>query len=166
MSITIPPNSRFTGNTGGTPDDNNVPDMPTLPTGINVKAACYGAVGNGCHDDTRAFQDALDFLAVTGGCLHVPRGNYKITAPLTWTSAKPLIIRGEITQNHAGNCGGTVLHVYFHPGHVLDMAIAITLSCSTSISASMIPGFRTPRPPIMLRSKRITACGRSSATAV
>lgn len=44
----------------------------------------YGAVGDGVHDDTIAFQDAIAAVAATGrgGEIYVPAGTYKITQTL------------------------------------------------------------------------------------
>jgi hypothetical protein len=44
----------------------------------NVKD--YGAVGNGVHDDTSAFQAAINALPSTGGTVVVPAGSYLIDA--------------------------------------------------------------------------------------
>jgi polygalacturonase len=40
----------------------------------------YGAVGNGTHDDTSAFQSAINSLPSTGGTVYVPAGTYLIDA--------------------------------------------------------------------------------------
>jgi hypothetical protein len=40
----------------------------------------YGALGNGSHDDTTAFQNAINSLPSDGGTVVVPAGNYKIDA--------------------------------------------------------------------------------------
>lgn len=37
-----------------------------------------GARGDGLHDDTAAFQQAIDAMAATGGVVHVPAGRYLI----------------------------------------------------------------------------------------
>lgn len=39
-----------------------------------------GAMGDGAHDDTQAFQSAIDALPVGGGAVVVPAGNYMIDA--------------------------------------------------------------------------------------
>src|SRR6478672_5751896 len=38
----------------------------------------YGAIGNGIHDDTAAFQAAINSLPSTGGTVTVPVGTYLI----------------------------------------------------------------------------------------
>lgn len=42
-----------------------------------------GAIGDGTTDDTAAFQNAIDSVAMLGGILCVPVGNYKITSTLS-----------------------------------------------------------------------------------
>jgi polygalacturonase len=54
---------------------------PTLSIGsasINVRN--MGAMGNGVHDDTAAFQAALNALPSSGGTIVVPNGTYMINA--------------------------------------------------------------------------------------
>ena len=54
-----------------------VPPTRTRGTATrNVKN--YGAVGNGIHDDTAAFQAAINSLPSTGGTVNVPSGTYLI----------------------------------------------------------------------------------------
>ena len=50
---------------------------------INVKAAPYGATGNGTTDDTAAIQAALDAVPTGGGHVYIPAGRYKISAMLS-----------------------------------------------------------------------------------
>jgi hypothetical protein len=55
--------------------------MPTPTIGsaiVNVRDA--GALGNGQHDDTAAFQAAINSLPATGGTITVPAGTYMINA--------------------------------------------------------------------------------------
>lgn len=49
----------------------------------NVKAATYGAVGDGVTDDTSAIQAALDAAAVSGRLVFFPPGTYRVTSLLT-----------------------------------------------------------------------------------
>lgn len=46
-------------------------------------ARCYGAKGDNVTDDTSALQAWLNDVAINGGYAYLPRGRYKITAPLT-----------------------------------------------------------------------------------
>jgi polygalacturonase len=46
------------------------------PTRIDVRTK--GALGNGVHNDTAAFQAAIDSLPSTGGTVYVPAGRYMI----------------------------------------------------------------------------------------
>lgn len=70
----------------------------------NVKSPTYGAVGNGVADDTAAIQAAIN-AAITAGSavsttregilpVYLPRGTYKITAPLTVTSVQGFQLTG------------------------------------------------------------------------
>ena len=54
---------------------------PTRQRGSTVRSVKnYGAVGNGSHDDTSAFQNAINSLPATGGTVFVPAGTYLIDA--------------------------------------------------------------------------------------
>ena len=54
------------------------PSVSIGSTTINVRNA--GAKGDGQHDDTRAFQAAIDSLPSSGGTITVPAGTYMIDA--------------------------------------------------------------------------------------
>ena len=57
---------------------------PTRKRGSTVRSVRnYGAVGNGIHDDTAAFQAAINSLPSTGGTVTVPAGTYLIDAVRT-----------------------------------------------------------------------------------
>lgn len=43
-------------------------------TTVNVRT--FGAVGDGIHDDTHAFQEALDAIRECEGAVYVPAGTY------------------------------------------------------------------------------------------
>ncbi len=61
----------------------------------NVKAAAYGAKGDGITDDTAAIQAAIDAVkAAGGGIVFLPKGIYKISAPLNISGANYLSIEG------------------------------------------------------------------------
>ena len=63
--------------------------IPAVPVKLNVKD--FGAVGDGEHDDSRAFIDALDELE--DGALYIPEGRYRITQIII--IRKPgIVIRG------------------------------------------------------------------------
>jgi polygalacturonase len=54
---------------------------PTRQRGSTVRnVKNYGAVGNGIHDDTAAFQSAIKSLPSAGGTIYVPAGTYLIDA--------------------------------------------------------------------------------------
>jgi parallel beta-helix repeat protein len=57
---------------------NATPSISIGSTTINVKNK--GARGNGVHDDTAAFQAAVDALPSSGGTVYVPAGRYMINA--------------------------------------------------------------------------------------
>ena len=44
----------------------------------SVSVRGFGAIGDGAHDDTQAFQDAIDSLGARGGIVNVPSGIYRI----------------------------------------------------------------------------------------
>ncbi|MEA2703024.1 MAG: hypothetical protein QOD63_969, partial [Actinomycetota bacterium] len=56
-------------------DDATRPGEP-----VSIKA--FGAKGNGRTDDTKAIQAALDAVPEGGGTVLVPRGTYRIGAPV------------------------------------------------------------------------------------
>jgi len=60
---------------------------------LNVKD--FGAVGDGATDDTAAILLAYAALPATGGCLYFPAGIYILASALSFTSAKPLVIKGD-----------------------------------------------------------------------
>jgi parallel beta-helix repeat protein len=63
--------------------------------GAEVNVLDFGAVGDGVTDDTAAVQAAITSMAVTGGNLVFPDGNYKITSTLTLSSNVNYIAQGN-----------------------------------------------------------------------
>jgi Pectate lyase superfamily protein len=59
---------------------------------FNVKA--YGAKGDGQTDDYAAIMAAYNAMPAGGGVLIFPEGGYVHRSPLSFTAAKPLVIRG------------------------------------------------------------------------
>jgi hypothetical protein len=47
---------------------------------INVRY--FGAVGDGCVDDTSTFMDAFSYAETAGSSVYIPDGNYRLTAQL------------------------------------------------------------------------------------
>ncbi|WP_159621646.1 glycosyl hydrolase family 28-related protein [Ruania rhizosphaerae] len=87
----------------------------------------HGARGNGAHDDTAAFQAALqDAGSAGGGTVYAPAGRYRITQPLQVPDGVEL--RGSWEgPHHYGNAPrGTVLVAYASEGQsspaLLDLA--------------------------------------------
>jgi len=79
-----------------------------LPTFINVKAAAYGAVGDGVADDTAAINAALA-AAGSGGVVFFPHGSYLVSAGITMTTGANIMGTGMwssiIVFSHAtANC--------------------------------------------------------------
>ncbi|MBS1730531.1 MAG: right-handed parallel beta-helix repeat-containing protein [Bacteroidetes bacterium] len=65
-------------------DDFFLKEQPTELKSPMVNVKTYGAVGDGVTNDTKAFQDLIDSLAVNGGgTVYVPRGNYAIDAQVS-----------------------------------------------------------------------------------
>jgi pectate lyase-like protein len=76
-------------------DSSNNFDLSTKnPTGIvqamqtqmSVSVKEFGAYGNGIHDDTAAIQNAINFIAPTGGTVFFPAGTYNVSSELQVTT--------------------------------------------------------------------------------
>jgi hypothetical protein len=57
---------------------------------FNVRAAEFGATGNGITDDTAAIQAAITLAQLVGGRVYVPQGTYIISSPLSITAPMQL----------------------------------------------------------------------------
>lgn len=67
--------------------------LPTVPTTCNVRD--FGAKGNGEHDDTQAFLEAIH--SCEKGAILIPKGRYVITHPLKINKSN-IVLRGEGTR--------------------------------------------------------------------
>lgn len=65
-------------------------NIPFIPVKTNVKD--FGAIGDGIHDDTKAFKDAI--AATENGAVLVPKGRYKITDVL-YIQKSNIVLRGQ-----------------------------------------------------------------------
>lgn len=110
--------------------------MPLYKKKSLVTVADYGAVGDGVTDDTAAFQAAIDAILVTGGKLHIPRGQYKITATLlidrsaltSSTDKKRLSIEGDGPGNTQLLWSGTGLCLSYVGGSSGGVHAFMTMS--------------------------------------
>lgn len=66
--------------------------LPTVPVAANVRD--FGAKGDGEHDDTQAFKDAI--AKTSSGAIFIPPGRYVIT-DILWVRKPNLVLRGAGT---------------------------------------------------------------------
>jgi polygalacturonase len=74
--------------------------MPATVTGkAKVNVSNYGARGDGVHDDTAAFQAAVNALPADGGTVYVPAGRFMINAlkPIKMRSHTRLLMTSNST---------------------------------------------------------------------
>ena len=114
-----------------------------------VSVKDFGAVGDGVADDTAAINAAI--TAAGSGCLHVPAGTYKITAPLnSGLQISNLRITGESRDasilKYFGT-SGTML--YLEVGSLEDIQL---LSNGTKTDGNNVSGIRVSGP------SKITRC--------
>lgn len=120
-------------------DDGSVYALKTGDYPVNqrmgvISVKDYGAKGDGSTDDSTSFQAALDAMASRKGRLYVPRGNYRITTKLTYTSSDAgdaFRLVGESAGRGAskgsfiywdGAVGGTLLQITGGgSAHILDL---------------------------------------------
>ena len=109
----------------------NILGAPTCGPCLDVTA--FGAVGDGVHDDTAAFQAAVAAALPTGGCVHVPgvelAKGYVITNTVTLGAGVKLI--GEQSGTPA------VPHCYGPPGDL-----------KTTGGARILARIDTPKTPL------------------
>jgi hypothetical protein len=74
--------------------------VPTIGT-THIDVTSMGALGNGVHDDTAAFQSAIDALPSDGGVIDVPPGTYMIDATHTSCPGRGTALQcGLILRSH------------------------------------------------------------------
>ena len=69
--------------------DSDKEPIPTIPQVTNIKS--YGAKGDGQHDDSQAFLDAI--AATDRGAIFIPAGRYKISQILE-IKKSGIVLRG------------------------------------------------------------------------
>lgn len=62
---------------------------------LAVSVKTYGATGDGSTDDTTAIQAAINATASSGGVLHFPEGDYRVTNLTIPSNTAGLTLRGE-----------------------------------------------------------------------
>lgn len=76
-----------------------IKDVVGASSGVffNVKAASYGAIGNGTNDDTGAIQAAVNAaVAAGGGIVYFPPGTYNVTGTITIGSANVTLLGAAV----------------------------------------------------------------------
>jgi len=116
----------------------------------NVKAAAYGAVGDGSTDDTAAIQAAVDVAeAAGGGTVYFPAGTYKIATGVTIDSDNIHILGDGIGAtvigwqdgNGAGgdNSNGDYIFTITDANNVSFEKVSLTNGPSEDIGATNTP---------------------------
>jgi Pectate lyase superfamily protein len=89
--------------------------------------ADYRVVGNGVTDDTAALQSTIN-AAPNGGVIYLPEGTYKITTPLTLSSANVMLLgaggQGTVIQPDASFSGSQIILITADFCSVRDLTIA------------------------------------------
>lgn len=77
-------------------ETNIEPVVPVVDNTVDV-VVNFGAFGDGIHDDTKAIQNALDYLKSTGGTICFPDGVYMISSCLIFYSNQELVFSDNAT---------------------------------------------------------------------
>jgi len=139
-------------------------------TWVNVKAAPYGAAGDGTTDDTTAIQNALDATGIEK--IWFPRGIYKVTSTLTVDSDEHV--------NELAGAGATIVAHFGSPGFftpILNASKPLTLEGlafqpDSTDSTKFAPSWDNPTrtysyaenvcAPILLDGSQVYRCSFSS----
>lgn len=73
------------------------PSSPRSPAQPGVPIEAFGALGDGSHDDTSAFEKAFDVVVAGTTILLAPGRSYRLTRSLRFT--KPLILKGGTKED-------------------------------------------------------------------
>lgn len=145
MSYTLPSDGNAIGSTGHVTDHNNIVDVITgMGAVLNARNTAYagGADPTGANDSTSALQ-----AAANAGLAYLPPGTYKVTSPITISTAG-----GGLIGNHGrwyhGTAGGAVLVPTsgFSGSSIINVTGAevevggFTIDCSAISSAAAIDG--------------------------
>lgn len=109
----------------------------------------YGAVGDGTADDTAAFQSAVDAcLKAGGGLVAIPSGKYRITRPITISSAERIDIVGSGTTSE-------LLHEEDAPLLIWPDGVACRESTVRDLCFSSVGKDKAPATPMILSSSSV-----------
>jgi hypothetical protein len=79
---------------------------------VFVTPQMFGAKGDGLTDDTVAMQNAFNHVVTNGGYLFIPKGRYKVTAPITIDWGKNSTTRRNFLQKIVG-AGSQAFEKYY-----------------------------------------------------
>lgn len=111
---------------------------------VNVK--WFGAYANGIMDDTLSFKTAVATAEVTGGELHTPVGDVRLTAPILIT--RPISIIGSYPHPYEGSIGtrGKGSWLFFdHLGEGLTIAGSLVMG---TVFLDKFGTYRTQPAPV------------------
>ena len=89
--------------------------LPHVPVTANVRD--FGAKGDGTHDDTQAFQDAI--ARTDSGAIFIPPGRYVIT-DILWIRKPNLVLRGAGVDQTILVCPKPLEHIKPNSGATTD----------------------------------------------
>ncbi|MCC3372618.1 glycoside hydrolase family 55 protein [Cohnella sp. REN36] len=140
----------------------------TGPIVVSASVLEFGAAPNSQADQTRCFQDALDWTALQGGgVVWAPAGKYRFDGSLKVSSGVTLMGQWYDPNRPGGTGAATVYHVYAGKGLGPDGGSFIEVGASGGIAGAIIfypeqnECSPVPYPPAVKLADR----GRSFATA-
>lgn len=110
---------------------------------FNVKAASYGAIGDGSTDDTTAIAAAITAAsAAGGGTVYFPKGTYKITTTLAVPAGVSFLGSGAGASSIS--CGAAITYTATFAGTVGLWSFVRDLTFKATASNQYAIGFTTP----------------------